>query len=78
MIYGKAVREMAGEHGRLHITVANTVSLKQNSDLISLTLSEAAELANGLHDMIAELAAHPLNKRAKALSELAEADADLL
>ena len=62
MIYGKIVRELDSDHGRLFITTAWTVNLKQNGDLIRLTLSEAAELVSALTEGIAELAAHPSNK----------------
>lgn len=57
MIYGKISTSVASpDHGRLHLTISgHTVSLKQNGDLIRLTLDEARELAQDLRDGIATL-----------------------
>ena len=62
MIYGKAECAIASEHGRLHITVtAGMVSLKQNNDLIRLSLDEARELSQDLDEAISHLLIDPSN-----------------
>lgn len=57
-IIGKASTAIDGQHGRIHITVADPViTIKQNHDLVRLTWAEAAELLQDLAEAMDELAA---------------------
>jgi hypothetical protein len=56
MIYGKATCAINSTHGQLHLTVTgHVVSLKQNNDLIHLSLDEARELTQDLADALEAL-----------------------
>ena len=55
-MWGKAEYEIhSHEHGRVFLTVARTVSIKQGCDLVKLTFDQADELLRDLESGMAEL-----------------------
>lgn len=62
MIYGKVQCRVPSRHGTVLLTVGDTTSIKQNGDLIRLSIDEARELLADLSASLAELEGDPSNK----------------